>query len=130
MMRLVRVEIGAYNPLAPDAATLTVTGQSPVSGIVLPFSHTAVQLLRDHVDDRVLRDPAKNHKLRYIIIAGKSLLFAPQADDVIITTDGPCRILGMTTLAPDGAEAILYYIGGTLDTQMDLTALPVAELIP
>ena len=111
-MRLIRLTIPTYDPLDPTASTPTVTGQSPVSGIVLPFSHTAVQLLRDHVDDRVLRDPAKRHLLRYIILAGKLLLFKPRADDVLITSDGPCRILGLTTLAPDGGASIVHFVGG------------------
>ena len=129
-MRLIRLTIPTYDPLDPTASTPTVTGQSPVSGIVLPFSHTAVQLLRDHVDDRVLRDPAKRHLLRYIILAGKLLLFKPRADDVLITSDGPCRILGLTTLAPDGGASIVHFVGGSLDVQIDLNSLLALNIIP
>ena len=128
-MRLVRLAVESYNPLNPDLAETNVVGNSPISGVVLPFSHTALAMFRRETDEHILADPSRRQNLRFIIVSGKLATFLPKADDVLITTEGANRIIGINSLAPDGSTPIIHYVGAVLDVHKDLSGLTDDDIL-
>lgn len=113
-MTLTRLSFVEYNPLAPNANLLTIEDQCPVNGVVLPASQGTIEAF----DNRILDDPMQRRSFRFCILAAAGLTFEPRAQDVLLTTEGPWRILGATPLNPAGDGAIIFNVGATLDTQI------------
>lgn len=117
---LFRIGVAGYDPVNPAQSTPAILNRCAGNGIVLPAS---TQLMASF-DDRILTDPLLRQSFRYVILAGVNLTFKPQAQDILQTGEGYYRLLGANPLNPAGeATAIIWSVGCTLDTQIDLTAL-------
>ena len=119
-MTLVRLSYpDAYDPVNPGAVTLEMEASSYVFGVVLPSNNSTLTLLG--LDDHVLLDPLVRQSFRYLIMAASGLTFPPRARDILITeTQGQWGVLGVTPLDPAGDGAIIYNVGATLDSQIQL----------
>lgn len=116
----------AYDPVNPGEATLEIESACYAQAVVLPSNNSTLTLLG--LDDHILSDPLRRQSFRYLIIASSGLTFAPRAEDVLITSEGSWRIIGVTPLNPAGDGAIIYNVGATLDTQIELDS-EEAELL-
>jgi len=105
-----------YNPVTPGDTAVEVAFQTTCHGVVLPSTQGTIEAF----DNRILDDPAQRRAFRFCILAAQGLDFEPQAQDVLLTAEGPWRILGATPLNPAGDGAILFNVGATLDTQINL----------
>jgi hypothetical protein len=110
----------SYDPLMPEVATPEVLGTCKVTGVNLPASQGTIEAF----DNRILQDPALRKSFRFFILAGQGLELRPQANDILKTPEGYCRVLGATPLAPDGGEPIIYNVGATLDSNFKFDDVP------
>lgn len=124
-MDLIRMKLDSYDPLHPAASTPEVFEQCKAQGVNLPASGGTIEAF----DTRILSDPALRKSFRFFIVAGLGLTFTPQANDLLKTSEGYCRILGATPLNPAGDGAIIFNIGSTLEAnvQFDDTVQPTLE---
>lgn len=120
-MQLTRFKLDdEYDPLNPDESTLMILQTCPINGVNLPASQGTIEAF----DNRILNDPQLRRSFRFFILAGLGLLFQPQANDVLTTAEGHCRILGATPLNPAGDGAIIYNVGATLDVHIKMNGQP------
>lgn len=102
---------GSYDPLAPVAAP-TVQAAFTTSGVVLPRSKGAILAF----DERILDDPDRLAKFRYVIISGKDNTFRPEARDFLRSAEGDYKIDGLVPVDPTGEGPIIFQCYCSLDT--------------
>jgi hypothetical protein len=110
-MDLYRLSGGDYDPVNPSANARTVQQQTTSHGVVLPASNGTIEAF----DNRALSDPNRRRKFRFVLLAGKGLVFAPESGDILKTAEGFYSVLGSTPLNPDGGGNILFNVGCSLD---------------
>lgn len=122
-MTLYRVGLPTYDPISPEASEPTILHQTACVGVVLPASPQSIAAF----DKAILDDPLQRRNFRLVMLAGAApggslLPFDPQALDILKTNEGNYHLLGATGLNPAGDGNILWNLGCTLDTQLDIAA--------
>lgn len=98
------------NPEPPDNPPEATTCAS--YAVVLPISADALfqfDVLEKH-------NPERDQDMRLVLLAGKGMPFTVRVRDFITTTEGLCRIIGLTMINPDGGAVILYRLKVILES--------------
>lgn len=114
-MTLNRIALSNYDPVNPDGSEPLLAQTCSTFGAVLPVNTT--RSVFDTVDSK---DPLVRQSLRYLILAGLGLTFRPKPQDILLTGEGPYRILGLTPFDPSGEGAIIFEVGASLDVSINL----------